>query len=357
MTSQPRMPAGTRDGDVPVAGRYAHKTVPGINNEPLGFNNTPPVTGPPNDWDQRVVKVWGAQTTFTRTVGTNTDGAEVVTFTTDCDPPDVLLLARKGDGRYWVDGWKNNKDRRIWAADIAVNMLNEGFVATSGKNGVDGLLTAMRAAAGVAHNSAGRGPHVLTGVVAQIRGLRLMQSMAPADGWGTTLGGFVVPSQVHSLLDRRFVGVSLTYHALFQPPWDDPDVPWGPQTVAGHATNRHGATVFVGEHNDLLWRALTETTVEGISPLKARLFGNMELSDHDNDLVIAAALYDPTAEKQLTTGLVDGVVDERDRYELRLRVRTIFDQTLKPDALFSRWTGQQQHRLRSFVDVIDGLEP
>ena len=159
----------------------------------------------------------------------------------------MLLLARKGDADYWSgDNWrKNRKDRRLWSADIARRMLEEGLVKT-----VDGY---SRSGAGIATvmteaTSASKtrhwGPHLLTGVVAQIRGMRLLQSMAPEVGWDTKLGGVGLRSRSNTLLWEGFCDVSRAYDRLQRPPWDD-EMEWGPQEEAGHATTDDGGSVYV----------------------------------------------------------------------------------------------------------------
>ena len=149
MTSQPRQPAGARQNGETVAGRWASKTVPDVNDEPLGFNtDTDAAIGPPHDWAKRVVRVGNARAVFHRTGQTDTDGNKVTTITTDCDDPTLLLLARKGDVAYWSgDTWKKSyNDRRTWAADIAVNMLREGHVATGYDPGDAGIVAVMNTA-------------------------------------------------------------------------------------------------------------------------------------------------------------------------------------------------------------------
>ena len=87
---QPRRSAKSHQYNKPVGGQWTHKTSPDINDAVAM-----------NDRHERVVDVFGAQTTFTRTV---TDAG--VAVTTDCDPPDILFLARKGDVGYWSgNGW------------------------------------------------------------------------------------------------------------------------------------------------------------------------------------------------------------------------------------------------------------
>ena len=368
MTSQPRQLAGSHRSGVAEGGRFAAKPVPAINSDGFGFNTEHPAVGPVNDWTKRVVKIWGLQTTFTRTVGFDTVGNTVAVVGTDCDDPAVLLLARKGDASYWNSNiWsKNRKERRMWSAEITRQMLKEGLVATGLGADSDGIYAAMTAATSpskprVLDRRRGReSPHALTGVVAQIRGLRLLQSMAPAEGWATKLGGYDIPNHAETLLQSRFVSVASVYRELLRPPWVNTvpvGVPWGSQTVAGHANTRseYNPERFVGEHSDLVWRALTETDRYGSSPLKARLRQRWELDATSKELIVAAALYDETAAEQLTTGLFDGVPTYEHRQMLKRRTELLED-ALNPSEGACRWTAEQQHRIRGFVDVIEGDE-
>ena len=223
-------------------------------NEPDGA-----VVGPPNGWHQLAVNLWRKQIVFERKV--NEDGA--VTVTCDCDDPSMMMLARKNDAAYWSNNvWsKHLKDRRLWSADIACRMLTEGLVAT-GRGVYDrGIQEAMEAASSPRNRRKHKNNvHTLTNAVAQIRGLRFVQSMMPAKHcYGTTLGGYNVPFNAAGLLNGWFNYVRGVYSRLPRPPWDD-GVAWGPQETAGHATDVYtGEDVFVGEHSDLMWRALTET--------------------------------------------------------------------------------------------------
>ena len=312
------------------------------------------------------MKLLGLSTTFTRVVAE--DG--VVTVTTDCDDPTMMMLARKGDGDYWSgDTWvKNRKERRMWAAEITRRMLEEGLIST-GLHRTGGV-SATRAAMSAASTTGNRdrlapagmkwdgGPDALTAVVAQIRGLRLIQSMAPAEGWETKLGGHTIPLFTQSLLSDCFTTVDRTYRLLRRPPWDD-DVEWGPQLVAGHATNRGGdgavaIRVFVGEQGDLVWRALTETDNYGMSPLTGSVCQRFDvLNPASKDMIVAAVLYDETAEQQLTTGLFD-VTSVQHRRIIRERMLGLFDDALTP---LCQWTPEQQERLRGFIEVVETLEP
>ena len=164
MNSQPRQPVGTHRSGVPTGGQYASKTVPTIKQDGLGLN-----TETPQVWTEHSVKIWGTQTIFTRRV--NPDGT--VTVTTDCDPPDMMLLTRKGNADYWSGNtWvKHHRDRRLWAADIARRMLEEGHVADD----TAAIHAAMSSASSTRYlNTSDRYdrvvPHALTAAVAQIRG-------------------------------------------------------------------------------------------------------------------------------------------------------------------------------------------
>ena len=358
MTVQPRHPAEVRRSNEPVGGRWASKTVPDVDNQQVRFENTSTV-GEPHDWRRRVVLVGdvNVRAVFKRTVNTDGNGNKVTTITTDCDPPDMLLLARKGDDEYWNgDVWKDpHSERRTWIADIAVNMLREGLVATGyGRWMPDGLDIVMSAHSDTQNTRRNvlDGPHILTYAIAQLRSLRLLQSMAPDTGWNTTLAGHPLPDGAANLLKARFNDAVSVYNRLPQPPWDD-GVPWGPQEVAGHATNQHGRDVFVGENSDLLWRVLTGTDHYGRSPLKQ---GLLTTGWRSNDMTVAAALYDETAQYQLTHGLFDGVTSWY-HSEIHDRTRRLFGDVLIPTDGESRWTPEQQERIRGFIDIVEALKP
>ena len=203
--------AGTRRNGESTGGRFAAKGIPTIKDNELELGTEPaPAIGPPNNWDQRKVKAWGAQTTFTRTVE---DG--VVTVTTNCDDPTLMLLARKGDGDYWLDGvgwawhdthkalWPSQRgERRRWCADIARRMLEEGLVATDNESGTQAAMNAagsQKRMVKPVSNSTDTS-HVLTAVVAQMRGLRLIESMSPSISHReTTFGGYEIPSRTTTL--------------------------------------------------------------------------------------------------------------------------------------------------------------
>ena len=243
MTTQPRQPKGSRRNSRGVAGQWTSKQAPDVTNEPFGFNAT---VAEPNDWDRRSVKVWGLRTVFTRAVETGADGEKVVSVTTNCDSPDMLLLARKNDVGYWsYAAWsEHDTDRRTWSAEITRRMLQDGHVATGYAADVLGVCAAMTAASNHRQGNWKHGPHVLTGGVAQIRGLRLLQSMAGGSAdWWTTLGGYPIPADVNDLLCERFNDAARVYEKLPKPPWRD-DVAWGPQDVAGHAVTYNDKPMF-----------------------------------------------------------------------------------------------------------------
>ena len=358
--SHPRLPAGAANHRSLIGGRFTHKPVPDItNSNPVGFNNDgDAVVGPMCDWDQRTVTVRGLQTTFTRTVNKN----GMVTVTTDCDPPDMLLLAKKGDASYWCDDvytdqpglWSADpKDRQLWCADIVRRMLEEGLVATRNEPDNTGLFKAMVAAGSRNPQTGDTYTHALTETVAQIRGLRLIESMSPADGIGTQLGGWDIPDETFDLLLSHVGRALLIYDSLPRPPWGD-DVPWGAQTVAGHATRSDGDDCFVGEKGDLLWRALTETTTTGLSPLKAAMQDRYFLDADGKEMVAAAVLYDETAAAQLTTGLFTGF-DESKHRTLQVNTLDLLAAAADPHSGQSRWNNKQRSELHGFMRVVDGL--
>ena len=84
----------------------------------------------------------------------------------------------------------------------------------------------------------------LTGVVARLRGMALIESMQSSTrfaGWRTRFGGYDIPRETPRLLTTCFDDTLRVYNQLPQPPWVD-DVDWGPQEVAGHATTLEGET-------------------------------------------------------------------------------------------------------------------
>ena len=368
MTSQPRHRAGTQTAGVSAGGRFASKPVPTINSD-LGFGVDPPRCG----WTERTVKILGSETTFTRTV--SEDGS--VSVSTDCDDPTMMLLARKGDAGYWSGNtWsKDHRSRRVWSAEICRRMLEEGLVATSLSDG-DPVRTAMLAASSPRSRTAGTGltsivPNALTIIVAQIRGLHLIESTAPADGWVTKLGGYDIPVQRHGLLFDCYNTAASVYRWLPPPPWVDTnppgEVPWRRETIMGHTdvSCGYGPACFVGEHGDLVWRALTETTVDGMSPLKNKLMDRYNVTPSDWDLTAAAVLYDDEAAVQLTTDLFVGV-EPSAQTSLRSQMLRLLDFGVNPQnhgmyttrkVKESRWTVEQQNRLRSFTATVEALQP
>ena len=361
MTSQPRSPAGARHGTVAAGGRWTSKPVPDVVDGVVGFND---LVGAPSDWTERSARLRWALVTFTRSVVTTVSANQVVTITTDCDLPHMKLLAKKGDVHYWNgDKWNgDHQTRKLWCADITAQMLQEGLVDTAYPDVIGGVQsrcggihTAMDAASNNKYRPRGS-VHVLTGAVAQLRGLRLLQSMAPDDGWETKLGNHTVPTGIRELQRMCFVDAAQAYKKLPRPPWED-GVPWGPQYVAGLADANTGGTLFVGEHGDLLWKTLTETERHGSSPLKQGLRGGFDRTETDLEMVVAAALYDKTAQRQLTHGLFDGVAPD-DRAGMQRAALAAFTGELNPPSgRWSRWTDVQQQQLREFVAIVEALEP
>ena len=273
----------------------------------------------------------------------------------------MLLLARKGDGDYWsgINWAKHETDRRVWSADITRRMLQEGSVATGYADNTDGIVAAMSAAADPMHGQWQTGPHALTGVVAQIRGLRLMQSMAPNQSTDLQFGGYYLSDYSLAMLHDRFGTALRVYRELpHRLGGNPPAVMLGPQPTAGHATNINGDDIFVGEHSDLLWRALTETDNDRWSPLKTAVLQADTAAhlDEANDLICAAALHDDTAQQQLTTGLFDGIADATQRRRLKRNIVTVLEPALNRSE-GEDWTVEQQTRLRSFVVIVEALNP
>ena len=355
--TQPRMPARARQNNTATGGRWSSKTVPTVADEHFELHND--AVGPANDWTRREVRVGNASVGFDRVVETGDDGNQVVTITADCEPADMLLLARKGDEAYWSgDNWrKHHKDRRTWSADIAVNMLHEGLVAT-GYGDVNTGLAAVMSGIGGTRRLTRRSPHALTAVVAQMRALRLIQSMVGLSfSWETKLGGHIIPHNTTNLLNTCFRDAAYVYERIQRPPWEPDDVPWGPQMVAGHATTVNGHDSFVGEHSDLVWRALTETDHVGLSPLKSGATGSVTtyVTRH---LIAAAVLYDDEAAMQLTSDLFVGV-EQRNRVAARDRTLRVLTNALNSNREPFRhdWNDEQQRRLRGFIETVEGLEP
>ena len=362
MNSQPRQPAGVSEG-----GRFTNKGVPdNNNNDNIGFNPDNAVVGPSHDWGQRTAHTWGLSTTFTRTVEPTDNGGEVTVVSVDCDDPAVMLLAHKNDGEYWSGNtWsEDHQTRRSWTADIAARMLEEGLVGVGYWEG-DPIRDAMSAASSPQnrkplHRVPRYGPRALTAVVAQIRGLRLLQSMAPAEGWRTKLGGYKLPGDAPMLLSFCFHDTLVMYVGLPQPPWEPDGVAWGPQPTAGHATNSDGHDMFVGENGDLVWKALTETDRYGWSPLTETLRRG-DISRRGKELVVVAALYDETAQYQLTHGLFD-VADRWDRRRIQQHALEALNHALNPGSLPDPhhehcWTPEQTEQIHGFIKTVEGLKP
>ena len=377
---QPRQPAKTRRGGRTVAGQWNSKQAPDIpDGDTLDFNDTDVRVAVPCVWVQRTVNLWDSSTTFRRVVETDDAGNTTGSVTTGRDDTVLMLLNRKGDIDYWVEGWVDNRqERHAWCAEIARQMLQDGHIATYRGRYGPGVEKAM-AAAGTpgADRVDPDGLHLLTMSLAKIRGLRLLQSMLPP-GWSTVLDGYSTYGDTELLRDC-YGDAQLAYRTLPQPPWENTTlsgVPWGSQDPAGHAQTASGE-VFVGEHSDLLWRVLTEPDRHGMSPMKARLGDGKTFwrstkpmpeahrgleEDHlgwlalNVEIVSAAALYDETAERQLTTCLFDGV-ETGDRADMQQTVADMFTEALNPGVGECRWTKQQQTRIRGFIDTVEALEP
>ena len=342
---QPRQRAGERRRGVATGGQFTGREVPGVDSDLDDLDSV----GVEGEWPRSVVvHGYGEHVVFnTEPVG---DDADALVVTTNCEPPDMLLLARKGDAEYWSNGrwWDHPAEVRLWSAEIIRQMLQDGLVSTI--DTAAAARDAIHAASSPEYEPWRFTPHVLTGAVAQIRGLRLIQSMAPqSSSWETTFGGHRVENSQHGqdvLLRNRYRGLHDVYAALPQPPWVN-----GP---AGYVTNGHGLDVFVGVNGDLLWRALTETDHHGTSVLKAAMGFRRDVTTED-EMICAAALYDETAQYQLTTGLLDGV-DTYRHETTRLRALNVFRYGLNPEDGDSRWTAEQQNRIRGFIETVEGLE-
>ena len=354
MNSQQRHKVGARTGGTATGGRYTTKPTPTIKSGDVDFDTAP--TGVSCERDTYIVELWGMSTTFTRTV----DEAGTVTVTVDCDDPSVLLLAKKGDGEYWsFDNWREHKhETRLWTAEITRRMLQEGFVATESSNhraDTEGIATAMVSPISKHYAELVDQPHFLTSVVALLRGLALLQSMAgDLPGWSTELSGKEVPHNTPGLMLDCFFDVSEVYHRLTKPPWQD--------SAAGYATTNDGYDVFVGENGDLVWRALTETDHYGSSPLKHAVAEWGVKADHDlitsadHGMITAAVLHDETAQQQLTHGLFEGV-DPTDRRQVRRAAVDMFSGQLNPTDRVCCWTPTQQTRLQRFIETVEALKP
>ena len=354
--TQPRQPAGTRRGGVSTAGRFATKPKPTITGPDVEFNETVDVVDAPRDWTTRTVELWGTQTTFTRLV--DSDGG--VTITADCDPPDMMLLTKKADAGYWSGStWrKDHETRRVWCADIACRMLTEGLVATEDDTAISAV---MDAASSNREPATKYTPHALTGVVAQIRGLRLIQTMASTDDWRTKHSGYQHPNHTDAMLIDLFGTVAEVHHRLPQQDFDGTEQDGarsGPQPAAGYVTDNDGDDCFVGVNGDLVWRALTETDHTGLSPLKAILKARPWIPWRVNkEMIVAAALHDDTAATQLTTELFACAADDRQRSNLKTNAENVLNEALNPDHGQNRWTEEQQTRIRGFLKVVEALNP
>ena len=338
MNHQPRQPAGSRHSGRSTAGQFATKTVPTAINNPAEFRL--------DACTARTVSFLGTSTTFTRRV--NDDST--VTVTTDCDPPEMLLLARKADTEYWSgDNWtEDHQAQQLWCSAIAAQMIEEGLVCVANS---DGIAAAMAAASSpLPRKPSGSmfakadNPHTFTEIVAQIRGLRLICSTASSDAFNTVLGGHSIPVGSWRMLTKCFEDTFDAWKLLNPPPLNTNENTQGDDHL------------FVGEHSDLVWRALTETNHTGLSPLKTTLrerFGIEE--DTRKTFVAEAALYDEQAEQQLTTGLFDGF-DEKYRFRLRNNALDVFNHVLNDPPGQQHLSVDQTKRIRSFVETIETLK-
>ena len=73
-------------------------------------------------------------------------------------------------------------------------------------------------------------------------------------------------------------------------------------------------------------------------------------------MIVAAVLYDETAQYQLTHGLFDGVALD-DRVGIQHAALVAFDESLNQTDSECRWTSAQQHKLRGFIDLVEALNP
>ena len=354
MTTQPRRPAGSRQGGKPAGGRFAAKTRPDITNS-VGFTTTVDDPDEPCDWHKICVfNSPGAQTVFTRTVAD--DGT--VAVETDTDDPTLLLLARKGDPEYWSgETWyKDSGTSRVWAADITARMIEEGLVATGYDDDDIALREVMDAASSRGappSRKTGARRRALTVIIAQIRGLRLLQSMRPNRALSTIFGGYQIPADAEPLLYARFDDLISLFRTLPEPPWNNAVF----DAEDGYATDVHGNEVFVGEHADLLWRALTEQDNDGQSPLRYGV-AHGTILDAQRVMVAAAVLHDKQAEHQLTTGLFDNWHESpTERAKLQEQVLGYLNDAFN-DLVFSpRWSPEQHNKLRGFVETVEALQP
>ena len=360
MNKQQWHPAGTRQSGAVAGGWSAAIPVPTVEggDSGVGLRN---MVGSQGGGVERKTTIWGRKTTYCRSI--TSDGT--VEVTTDCDDPELLLLAHKGDVGYWSgNNWvKDYRTRQAWTASIAARMLREGHAAADDD---DGVWVVMSAASSPqqrrSFQSTGRvAPHALTGIVAQISGLRLLQTMALADGWDTTLGGFRLPIGSALLLERCVTDAFRVYNMLPRPPWTD-GVSWRAEQTAGYATDCAGGNVFIGADGDLLWRSWTETDHNGLSPLRAALATRFGVSRTNRKELAAAALHDPILQRQLTTGLFEGFdttatgVINRNSL-IKCNAMDVFYYALNSPAGERRFIPEEQSRLREFIDTIELLQP
>ena len=344
-TPQTRRPAGSTSG-----GQFTGVEKPAVDDQALRFNGTDA------DWDRLETSFLGLQTVFTRHVAVG--GA--VTVSTDGDDPSVWMLAHKNDASYWSDGnWsRHKKDRQQWSAPIVAQMLSEGLVAVVDKNEESGVYTAMHAASSPKSGDWRHGPHILTGKIAQSRGLRLIHSLAPRTT--QAIGKLGDYDARHDRVGDR-LGVFKTVFSLYQrfdrPPWPD-GPPWTKPDEHGYVTFPGGASLFVGANGDLLWRVLTEPDQRGLSWLSDGLRWTLPMA---HELVTAAALYDSETERQLTTGLFDNTTPttwDADQTETQRRLMLrFFNSQLGDNTKASCWTSEQQTKIRGFIETVEALEP
>ena len=217
----------------------------------------------------------------------------------------------------------------MWCAEIVRQMSEEGLVACD----VEAIQTAMTAA-GDPQELTRETPHFVSVVIAQIRGLRLIESMASqSHRWSTKFGGRDIPQETSDLMAGWFNVVCNMYRSVHHR-----------QPTADIKNS------VVGEHGDLLWRALTETDHHGSSLLKTRLLQLAPFTEPAKDMTVDAALHNTTVAQQLTHGLFDGIDPTRCGY-LRMRVRNIFRHGSKT----GRYTDEQLQRIQEFIDIVDAL--
>ena len=114
---------------------------------------------------------------------------------------------------------------------------------------------------------------------------------------------------------------------------------------------------------------VTETDRFGMSPLKqAVLSPNTRgvAGVHQSEVIVAAALYDETAEQQLTTELFEGV-GATNRDMMRTNMLKVFGEALNTSQFETTaghhrdgtclWDQPQQNRIRGFIDLVEALNP